>query len=133
MAPTRSPEWQAHPSIAEQETSLQEALQLTPFEGSAVVAALARVIKATDTVRNESNGKVSARAASSFIVGHIVTAREVAESAPDPVYAQILQAQEKGWKGAVRATGATRARKPQAQPTSTASKAMSGAKANSNT
>ena len=130
MAPKDSVEWQSHPSISEEQALFQESLKQSPFEGAAVAAALAKVIKVTDTLQQSSNGKISLQDASSFVVEHIAEARETAESAPDPIYAQIFQAQEKGWKGAIRKTRTSRAAKPQTQPTQTAKKSMSDGKSN---
>lgn len=128
MAPNSPSEWQSHPTITEAETSFQESLQQNPFEGLAVVAALARVIKETDTLQRSSNGKISIGSASNFVIEHIAKARETAESVPDPTYAQIFQAQEKGWKGAIKATRSARAAKPQKEPTETSGKKMNNAK-----
>lgn len=132
MAPNNSAEWQSHPSITEQQAAFQEALKQNPFEGAAVVAALASVIKATDAMQRSSNGKISVREAGSFVVSRIAEARETAEAVPDPTYAQIFQAQEKGWKGAIRTTRASRVAKPQTAPTQTERKSMSDGKSNNN-
>ena len=133
MAPPHSAEWQSHPSITEEVTSFQEVLKQDPFEGAAVVAALARVIKATDALQHGSNGRIGTGEAGKFVIENIAAARETAEAVPDPVYAHMFRAQEKGWKGAIRATRATRAArepKPQAKPTQTAGKSMSDSKSN---
>lgn len=132
MAPN-SPEWQAHPSVAEAETSFQESLHQDPFEGAAVVAALAKIIKATDAMQRSSGGNITVRDSSSFVIEHIEAARETASNVPAPEYTQMFEAQAKGWKGAIRATRASRAKKPQVEPTPTAKKSMSSGKSGSNT
>jgi len=131
MAPNHSAEWQTNPSITGEVTSFQEVLKQDPFEGAAVVAALARVVKATDALQLNSNGEISTGDAGNFVIEHIVSARETAEAVPDPTYAQIFSAQEKGWKAAIRATRRSRrAPKPQAEPTQTDGKSMSDGKSN---
>jgi len=126
MGPNRQPRWQSHETVTEADQSLQEALAAHPFEGSAVVAALAKVIKATDTLRQSSNGKIKVTEASSFILERIVTAKTTAEEAPDPTYAQIFNAQEQGWEAAVRTSEATPA--VPSQPADTGKSRMSDGK-----
>lgn len=120
--------WDNYETIARAETSFNQAIEADPFEGSAVVEALAGIIRATESLPEKVSQKAGLTKISEFVLAHIGYAREAAEAAPDPVYARILRAQEEGWQSVVNIAGGGSQSNTSSQPTETAGKRMSDAK-----
>jgi|GEM_PF-2225667 len=128
MPLNREPKWLSKEPVKTANAEFNEALKNDPFVGSIAVNALANFIKATDTLRADSRSRVTPEAATNQIVSRITEARDTAVKAPDATYAQIFDAQLKGWEPALRALNGEAT--PQETPTQTAAKRMSDGKSN---
>jgi len=128
MPLNREPKWLSKEPVSTANAELKEALNSEPFEGALAVNALANFIKAADVLRATPRSRITPEAATKQIINRIVEARDTAERAPDPTYAQIFGAQLIGWKAAARAVGGNDIQ--QDTPTQTEAKSMSDGKSN---
>ena len=116
------PSWKRNEQVTTANTEFTSAVKADPFEGAAVVNALASVIRATEGI----SGRVDRAKISGFILDRIGIARDAAINASDPAYALIFESQLNGLEAAQRILQAP-AEVPK-KPTKTSNKKMSDAK-----
>jgi hypothetical protein len=104
----------------------EKAIKADPFEGLAVVGALARIIKGFDTLPADVKATIDPIKASGVFLERTTQALVAATQAKDEAYVQIFTAQKQGLEAAQRIDLTANA--PQAAATKTATKSMSNAK-----